>query len=182
MPMESSSLGGAPIELNKDAKSSARSDLVSGLFWMVAGSAIVVASARMDRLEHLGATIYTAPGLVPGLLGLVITLFGVLLGLRALRDPAGLRARGLTDTAANRRVWWVLGLCLTYAAFLIAQALPFKHATVLFVATFVAVFEYPLRRERGEVWRGLVMALVYGVATGAAVHFIFESLFYVRLP
>ena len=126
---------------------------------MVVGTAIVVASIQMDRLTHLGATTYTAPGLVPGLLGLIIAMLGVFLGLRALRDPAGLSVRPdnarATFGVANRRVFWVLGLCLAYAGLLIGHALPFKHSTVLFVTAFIAIFEYPLRREQGQVLRGL---------------------------
>jgi hypothetical protein len=39
----------------------------------------------MDTMESQGGTPYTAPGLVPGILGVVIALLGVVLGVRALR-------------------------------------------------------------------------------------------------
>ena len=44
--------------------------------WIVFGSAVVYGSWTMDRLESLGIPPSTAPGLVPGLLGIGIVIFG----------------------------------------------------------------------------------------------------------
>ena len=54
---------------------SARADFVAALAWIAFGLAIIAGSLAMDRLERFGATVYTAPGLVPGLLGGLIALF-----------------------------------------------------------------------------------------------------------
>ena len=64
------------------ARPSARADLYGGLFWIALGSAIAVGSWRMDRLEHMGVSFYTAPGLVPGILGLLMILCGAVLADR----------------------------------------------------------------------------------------------------
>jgi hypothetical protein len=50
------------------------------------------------------------------------------------------------------------------------------------VSLFVLIFEYPQRKERGQVVRGAVMALVYGAGTSAVVSMVFERVFLVRLP
>jgi hypothetical protein len=73
---------------------SARSDLIGGVGWIALGIAIIVGSLAMDRLERFGATLYTAPGLVPGILGAAIVLLGLLLIVRAMRHGAvaGFRA------------------------------------------------------------------------------------------
>ena len=144
-----------------------RSDRVQGAVWALGGGAIVYASWTMDRLERHGAALYTAPGLVPGLLGLVILLLGVGLALRKRQaQPAAPMSVGNTPL--------VLVLCLGYAIGLIGW-LPFWLATFAFVTAFIAVFEYPVRRR-------MALAPVYGAVTSLLVTYLFETIFLVRLP
>jgi len=173
------------IESAPDEKPSPRADLVSAAVWMAFGGAIASASWTMDRLEHLGATAYTAPGLVPGVLGLIIFLLAGLLAIRAVRQgaltPEGV-STAVPDVDGRKRMFLALALMLVYAAGMLGHGVPFWLATFLFVTVFVAVFEYPMRKERGQVPRGLVMAAVYGAATTLLVTVVFEKVFYVRLP
>ena len=169
--------------MRADDRPSPRADLWSALGWIVLGAAIIAASWRMDRLERLGATLYTAPGLVPGILGAAIALLGVLL---AIRSRAGLAAAPRAAPADEHRggagrVAVVLVLCLGYAVGLVGH-IPFWLGTFLFVTLFVGIFERPMRRERGQTARGIVMAIVYGAATSAIVSLVFEKVFLVRLP
>src|SRR6185436_1655552 len=60
-------------------------DRIGGLIWFVFGAAIVYGSWTMDRLEHLHIPPATAPGVVPGLLGLGIMAFALVLLLRRSR-------------------------------------------------------------------------------------------------
>jgi hypothetical protein len=142
-------------------------DRLQGIAWIALGAAIVYASWTMDRLERHGAALYTAPGLVPGLLGLVILVLGVMLALRA--SPADPSVRDGWAASAL-----VLALCLGYAAGLVGRA-PFWLATFLFITAFIALFEYPDRRR-------MALAPLYGAATSAAVTWLFQSVFLVRLP
>ena len=59
------------------------------------GAAVVYGSWTMDRLESLGIPPSTAPGVVPGLLGIGIIIFGLVLVLRrdAADAPAFVEAR-----------------------------------------------------------------------------------------
>jgi hypothetical protein len=153
-------------------RASARADFVSAAVWIALGAAIVYASWTMDRLERFGATFYTAPGLVPGLLGLVLLLLGLVLAARALRQGALRSGRELRLAWGNTPL--VLALCLGYAAGLVGRV-PFWVATFVFVTAFVALFEYPSRRH-------MAMAPVYGGVTAALITALFESVFLVRLP
>jgi hypothetical protein len=145
-----------------------RSDAAQGVAWALGGGLIVYASWTMDRLERHGAALYTAPGLVPGLLGLVLVVLGVALALRK---------RGIS--ASSPAIRWgntplVLALCLGYAIGLIGR-MPFWLATFVFVTAFIAIFEYPSRRR-------MALAPLYGAATSLAVSNLFETVFLVRLP
>ena len=146
-----------------------KTDRLQGFLWIIVGGTIVYASWTMDRLERHGAVLYAAPGLVPGLLGLVLLLLGLLLAVRRTSSA---------ESAAGSARWGntalVLFLCLGYAVGLVGR-LPFWLATFLFVTLFIAIFEYPARRR-------MALAAVYGAITGLAVTYLFESVFLVRLP
>ena len=60
------------------ASSTARSDLRGAVGWMTLGMVVLVGAWRMDRFEAMGATVYTAPGLVPGLFGLALLLLSLI--------------------------------------------------------------------------------------------------------
>ena len=163
-----------------------KADFVTGLLLIALGIATVVASLAMPRFEQLNVNPYTAPGLVPGALGLVILILGAALFVRAAR-AGGWR---LLERAGERSSWSAPGvrnlalaalLCLGYAAGLIGRV-PFWLATFLFVATFVAAFEWPLARTHIERLRRLAFAAVFAAVVAAAVTLVFQEIFLVRLP
>lgn len=167
----------------QDNKPSARADFWSALVWIVLGLAIAVASWNMGRLEHLQASIYTVPGVLPGVLGLSIALMGAILLGRAWRAGA---LRPQIRTALVLRNHWrlifSLSLSLLYAAVVVTSSVPFWLVTALYVATFVFVFQFEERRAKGQMPRGIAVALVHGLLSGLVIQYVFEELFLVRLP
>lgn len=167
----------------EEASVSPRADFWSALVWILLGLAILVISLNMDRLERFQASIYTAPGLVPGLLGIAIAFMGAILLLRAVRA-------GAMQTQVSRRLvlrdhWrliFSLGLSLFYALVIVASALPFWLVTAVYVASFVFVFQYAERRAAGRLRRGAAVAVVHGLLAGWLIQYVFEELFLVRLP
>lgn len=155
----------------------ARSDLRGGVGWMVFGLVIAVAAWRMERFESMGATLYTAPGLIPGLFGALLVLLGGALVWRGWRGivPAGESAEG-PGPLLNRRIGWMLLLALGYAALAVGR-LPFWLATAAFVAAFCALFS-----EQPDLRRRLAASLLAGVLTAVIVVLVFERVFLVRLP
>ena len=69
----------------EEARAFAASELRGGLLWVAFGIAVLALSWRMDRLEAQHINPYTVPGLLPGLLGIVMILLGGLLALRSWR-------------------------------------------------------------------------------------------------
>lgn len=158
----------------------ARSDLVGGAGWVMFGLAIVVGSVRMERFESMGAQLYTMPGFVPGMIGGLVALLGLVLMLRGWVRRAEDRAASddaPVEPLLNRRIVTTMLLTLVYAGLLIGRA-PFWLVTALFVAAFVATFipsgPTPMRRA--------FVAVVAGVLTSAAVTLLFQYIFLVRLP
>ncbi len=165
---------------------SPRADLVGGLVWVAFGSLIVVMSWQMDRMEQQGATLHTAPGLWPGIVGLVLAALGGVLAVRALRRArrAGWDAEEPDDTELAPVSSFALGVGLffVYALLLVGRGLPFWLGTTLFVSTFVFLFQHAARKAAGTLVRGAVVALVCGAATALTVTLVFEQVFLVRLP
>ncbi|RKE72211.1 tripartite tricarboxylate transporter TctB family protein [Pseudorhodoplanes sinuspersici] len=137
----------------------------------------------MDRLEHLKVSTYTAPGVVPGLLGIAIAIMGILLIVRSLR--AGALAQ-MQIPALNPLEHWrlltALALCLAFSLGLLGSGLPFWLAAAIFIAVFVFIFQFEDRKRAGTILRGAAVAIVFALICGGTIHYIFQELFLVRLP
>ncbi|WP_137046095.1 tripartite tricarboxylate transporter TctB family protein [Pseudolabrys sp. FHR47] len=164
----------------------ARADLITGLVLTALGAATAVESYRMPRLEERSIDPWTAPGIVPGMLGLIILVLGAALALRSVAAGA-LTAKAAPDTdpvetrAARFRFVLCLALCLVYAVVLVGHA-PFWLATGTFVFTFIAAFEWRASDDSRARSIKLAIAAVIAIATAVIVPFVFETLFLVRLP
>src|SRR3981189_3608223 len=85
-----------------EAVANLRSDFLSALGWIGLGIAILIGSVMMDRLEKQDINPYTIPGLLPGLLGIAMTILGALLAARSWR-PHLLASRGTPSNPAERK-------------------------------------------------------------------------------
>jgi MFS family permease len=165
----------------------AKVDLLTALVLLVLGIGFVVAGLTMDRLEVRRIHPLSAPGLVPGLLGLALVVCSALLALQAIRGGALAGRRGTAlfgrdaEPGARLRLALVLLLCLAYALLLIGR-LPYWLATWLFVSTFTILFEWRSPDLAAPLWRTVLVGLVLGGAVALAVSFVFQQLFLVRLP
>jgi len=165
---------------------SARADLFGGLAWMAFGLAIVGGSIAMDRLEQFGATWFTAPGLVPGVLGTTVAALGLLLLVRAVKAGAvaGL-AKPWAPTADGRlslkRASLATLLSLIFTLGLIGR-LPFLVASALFVFAFIMVFDVSATGAPSRIARRATIAAITAVVTSVVVTLVFERIFLVRLP
>ena len=166
-----------------------RADLHEGLAWVAFGAMILVLSVRMDRLADQGVAPYAAPGLVPGLLGIVMMLFGSLVALRARH--AGRRSADAEGEPAEQRpalqtgrLALVIGLCLAFSVGLLGHGLPFWLAASLFVSASILVLQHPQRQAagRGLDARALLFAAGIGLAAGLIATLVFQRLFLVHLP
>ena len=80
-----------------------------------------------------------------------------------------------------KRFFIALALCLGYAAGLVGLV-PFWAATGAFAFLFVLVFEWRGDRPLVRHIKAIAMAALLAVIVAAAVTYIFESIFLVRLP
>src|SRR6266851_10673 len=153
---------------------SLRSDFLSGIGWMGLGIAILIGSVTMDRLEKQGINPYTIPGLLPGLLGIAMTILGALLAARSWRPHllASTANSAPADRAERKRLLLVLGLCLTFGVVLVGHGLPFWLAAAIFVTTAILSLQYQARKSTGEPL----------TLRRFATTIVFQEIFLVRLP
>jgi len=165
----------------------ARSDLHDAIAWIALGSAVLLGSITMDRLERQNINPYTVPGLLPGLLGIGMILLGGVLGFRSLRRGA-LDRRGEPPVGhlgeERRRIWVVTALCVGYGVVLIGHGLPFWAASTVYVTGSILILQRIGRdaEERRFTPRSVTKALMIGLVSSLVTHVVFQELFLVRLP
>ncbi len=165
----------------------ARSDLEGGVGWMVLGGAILIASVRMDRLEEQHINPYTIPGLLPGLLGIVMLMLGFLLAVRSWRRGGLLPGVGETMQerwVATKRIVMVLALCATFAVILVGHGLPFWVAGATFVTVAILTLQHAQRVAAGQklTLRKVLTTALIGLGAGLMITLVFQEIFLVRLP
>ena len=165
---------------------SLRTDFLSAIGWMGLGIAILIGSVIMDRLDKQGINPYTIPGLLPGLLGIAMTILGALLAARSWRPHllASTANSAPADRAERKRLLLVLGLCLTFGVVLVGHGLPFWLAAAIFVSTAILSLQYQQRKSSGRKLsaRMVVTAAAIGLGAGIIITIVFQEIFLVRLP
>jgi putative tricarboxylic transport membrane protein len=161
-----------------------RVDLWTGVAFLALGLGIVSLGLQMPTFKEQKGEIYTAPGLVPGIYGVVISILSLWLIARSIqRSRAASLAPGevAPPGTSNLRLALATGLALVFCGGLVGR-MPFWAAAASFVTAFIALFEW----HPGESWSRravrLGTAVLQGLVTGVAVTLVFEKLFYVRLP
>ena len=157
---------------------------MSALVLLALGVGTVYESWRMPRLEERGVQPYTVPGLVPGLLGVVIVILGIVLLVRASR-AGGWQIFGGEPNPARatiaKRVVLVLGLTFVYAVGLVGHV-SYEIGTGLFVFAFIAAFEWQPGEALAPRLRRLASAAFQAILVAVVVSVVFERIFLVRLP
>lgn len=166
----------------------ARADLITGVILVAFGLAAIAESYGMPRLEERNINPWSAPGVVPGLLGIIIAVLGAVLALRSVFAGAFHPAQAVLtpeEAAEARAGRWRLGLtcvlCFTYAVVLVGHT-PFWFATGLFVIAFIVLFEWRANEDRSARLRKLAFAAGIAVLSAVIIPYMFETLFLVRLP
>jgi hypothetical protein len=159
--------------------STPRADLGFGLGWAAFGAVVLVAAWRMDRLESLHINPWSAPGLMPGVLGALMILFGAALALRAFAQGA-LGARSAASAISARRIGLALVLCIAFAAGMLGRGWPFWLTSFGFLLVAIFVFRL-LDGERASA-RLVATTAAIALAAAVAISLVFERVFLVRLP
>jgi putative tricarboxylic transport membrane protein len=169
-------------------------DRIGGFIWLAFGATVVYGSWVMDRLESLSIPPLTAPGLVPGLLGLGFMVFGLILVARrdqaAAAAPTAVAGDAAHDAAPHgsdenfhwQRVALSWALCITYGAVLLGRGPPYWVLTAAFLLLHILLLDDNERVPAAWSVRRLAIAAILAPAVATAVTLVFQHVFLVRLP
>lgn len=166
---------------------SPRVDLATAAILLVFAVGVLKIAIGMPTFAEKGASLFLAPGIVPGFYGGVLVLLSLVLAARsivrgALRPARATPARRAGDSGQSwLRLAIAAGLCFGFAVLLVG-ALPFWLAAAIFISTFVIIFEWPPGGRIGNRLRPMASAVLLGLVAGGAIHYVFQQIFLVRLP
>jgi hypothetical protein len=154
-------------------------DRVGGVIWVLFGLLVFYASWTMDRLEEQGINPVTAPGLLPGLIGLALIAFGFVLIARRSREAEALAIEHGDDTRRLVLSWF---LCVMFAGVLLGRGLPFWLLAAVFVFVHILLLEDSDRIASIPLSRRIATAAIIAIGVAAALTMVFQELFLIRLP
>lgn len=163
-----------------------KADFISSIILTLFGIGIVVESLRLPRLENLDINAYTVPGIVPGFLGLFLTIAGLFILIRSIRrggyrlSSSSGQIAGWLGSAMVKRTAVTVAITMAYAILLFPNV-PFWLATPVFIFAFVVATEAMKYGRLPDPVR-LLTALVLAVVAGLVINYVFQDLFFVRLP
>lgn len=161
-----------------EGKALARADLVTGALVSALGLAVFVFALRMPDFVERGVNPLTAPGIFPGVVGIVLTICGAVLVARSWRGTGEGEAR----PPERRAVLRVMGaLAIMVVAVAAVGRVDFRLLVGAVTLAFTGFFlDWNLPRQRLPARLVAVMVTVGLVAV--AIPTLFEHVFLVRLP
>jgi hypothetical protein len=164
-----------------------KADFVASILLMAFGLWIVLHSLQMPRFENLGANPFSVPGIVPGILGIIIFLLSLVIFVRSLRNGGyrlGIGRRTATDFFQNadmQRMLLTTVICTIYGLLMIGN-LNYYLATFGFVLAFLLLFQYRPSEGIAAQLKLLFASVLQAGLTAAVVGAVFRYLFLVDLP
>lgn len=167
-------------------KSMVKADLITSILLLVFGAAILLLSIQMPTMADYNQSIYSAPGVVPGFIGVMLILLSLSMLLRSIKRKAIREFRGkaipkeVLTQESTRRILMTIAMCAIYA-FLLGK-IWFPLATFAFIFAFILLFEYDWKAAFSTQTRKAIVAAIIGIVTTALVTLVFQKLFLVNLP
>ncbi len=164
-----------------------RAGFITSIVLIVFGLAVFILSVQMPRFEEHGVNPYSVPGIVPGFLGALIGILGVVLFMRSIVRKgyklgiAGQSVKMFFTSESTKRFASTILISVIYALVLLGRTF-YSIATLLYVFAFIFVFEYEWKKPFIQQWQRVLIAALVAVLVSAGVTAVFQYLFLVNLP
>lgn len=165
----------------------ARADFVTSIILIAFGVAVLIMSLHMPTFAARGVNPYSAPGIVPGFLGALIALLGLVLFIRSIGRKGyrlgitGRTVREFFSAQQTLRLVITIVISVLYALVLLGRV-AYPIATGIYVFLFIMLFEYKWKSSLKSQWKIPLFAAVVAVCTAVLVTAVFQYLFLVSLP
>jgi len=167
-------------------KSMLKADFFTSIVLFLFGTAILVISLQMPTMADQNQSKFSAPGIVPGFIGVMLMLLSISMLLRSIKNKAlaeireGLITKASLSQVTTQRIGLTLLLCVSYG--LLLGKLWFPVPTFLFIFVFIFAFEYDFKATLKPQIRKIVVAALIALITTILVTLVFQKLFLVNLP
>jgi len=156
-----------------------KADFFTSIFLFLLGLIVFIISIRMPTFRELGANPYSAPGIVPMILGVIIAIMGAILFTRSVIRKAykiSLSFQGLKLFFKNNSIKrFLIALFLSVFYVILLGKINYFLLTTIYIFLFVWSFELKTKRT-------LFFALIEAVLIAACISYVFRYLFLVTLP
>lgn len=158
-----------------------KADFFTSIFLFLLGLIVFIISIRMPTFKELGANPYSAPGIVPGILGVILLFMSAILFIRSvIRIRKGYKIRlssqGLKLFFKNNSIQrFIIALFLSVFYVILLGKINYFLLTGIYIFLFIWSFELKTKKT-------LFFALLEAVLIAACISYVFRYLFLVTLP
>ena len=163
-----------------------KKDFITSIVLIAFSLSVVVSSYTMPRLERRGIDPFSAPGVVPGMIGAILLVLALILFARSVRrggyllfGPDSNQEPG--HRGAPLRILLTLVLSLIYAIGLLGR-IDYTIGTLLYIFAFIVLFELRWSQPPGRRLRIIGAALLQALIGALLITMVFRKLFLVDLP
>jgi len=164
-----------------------KADFVTAIILITFGAWIVVHAFQMPRFKEYGANPFSVPGIVPGILGTILTMLSLIVFIRSIRKKGyrlGINVKVIKRILQNpsfQRMTTTCLVCVTYGLGMVGT-IDYYLATALYVFIFLILFQLDRSKPILVQHRLIFAALTQSVLVAGAVGAVFRYLFLVDLP
>jgi uncharacterized membrane protein YidH (DUF202 family) len=164
-------------------KNMARADFYTAIVLLVFGVTVTVMAFQMPEIPR---DPYSAPGVLPTFLGIVIIGLSLIMFIRSLVRTkgkvgvSGASIRNVLTMTGTLRMIVTVVFCICYVSLLGKVFYPLL--TFLFIFLFILCFEYDRKTPFRPQLKKLLIAVLAAFIASALITAVFQYLFLVRLP
>ena len=163
-----------------------KKDFITSIVLIAFSLSVIVSSYTMPRLERRGIDPFSAPGVVPGMIGIILFALALVLFIRSARQGGYLILLPRSGLERGRRgavvrVGTTLVISLVYAIGLLGR-IDYTLGTLLYIFSFIVLFEYRRGDPFGRQLKVLGYAALQALIAAFLITVVFRKLFLVDLP
>ncbi|MBN2551270.1 MAG: tripartite tricarboxylate transporter TctB family protein [Spirochaetales bacterium] len=164
-----------------------RADFITSIGLIAFGIVVLVLSIQMPRFEEQGVNRFSVPGIVPGFLGSIVAVLGLVLFIRSIirkgykLDLGGAAVSGFFKAEMTKRFAVTILVSVAYGWGMIGRV-NYEVATALYIFAFIVIFDVKWRQGIKTQWKKILIALIIAILVGGIVGTTFRRLFLVNLP
>jgi len=163
-----------------------KADFITSIFLVIFGLVIFLISIRMPTFRNLGANLYSAPGIVPTMLGLIIFILGMTLFFRSVARKGykiDYSLNSIKKILIKRPIQrFLIALFLSLSSVFLLGKVDYFLLTGGYIFIFILAYELDIKKSILQQKAKIVFSLAEAILIAGSIALVFRYLFLVRLP